>query len=144
MRAMIRRASHGRREVRLAAGRQSLLPLIVLLLCTEPVIGACGTVIGPRGSSEIVVGREQLGTTIVIHLGDTVVIRRPSDFENWQIEFASPPLELLTPPNERSAPGPNGWRFRSISTGESSVTISPITTGDAQPPRFNVTIRVVE
>src|SRR5204863_2244057 len=121
---MIRRGSHGRREVRLAARRQSLLPLIVLLLCTEPVIGACGTVIGPRGSSEIVVGREQLGTTIVIHLGDTVVIRRPSDFENWQIEFASPPLELLTPPNERSAPGPNGWRFRSISTGESRVTIS--------------------
>jgi hypothetical protein len=99
--------------------------------------------LGPTPSpSEIVVTREQFGTTVNVEVEDTISIPRPSDFENWQIDYASPPLELLTPPEKRSTPGPNGWRFRAIATGESDIGLSPITTGDAQPPRFVITIRI--
>jgi predicted secreted protein len=114
------------------------------LLCGGgSITSACASAISPTAdASDIVLTREQFGTSVSIKVGNTISIPLPADREEWQVDFASPPLELLNPPEKRSRPGISGWRFRAIAPGESDVVLTPITTGDAPPPQFIITIHV--
>jgi hypothetical protein len=118
----------------------------VALTCASLVlagagIDACSSAKTPTAASEIVITPAQFGTTLNVTVGDVIVIPRPVPVDEWQVDFGSPPLELLNP-ETRSHPGPDGWRFRAVAPGETEIGLVPITTGDAPPPRFAVGIRV--
>jgi hypothetical protein len=93
-------------------------------------------------TTDIVITSDQFGTIVTVMIGSTISIPRPTSIENWQVDFSSPPLDLLNPPETRSAPGSSGWRFRATAAGECEIGLAPIIQGDASPRRFVVTIRV--
>jgi len=108
-----------------------------MLLCSGVVACACMRSIAPTTNpSEIVITRDQFGATVGVKVGQTISIPW-SNSDNWRIEFASPPLELLKP----DAPS-SGWRFRAVAGGDTDIVLTLITTGDAAPPRLAVTIQV--
>jgi len=117
----------------------------LLLMCGGAVSYGCAAnanalseasgVVVPR-NSEIAITREQFGTAVSAKVGDTITIQWPNP-QNWHIDFGSPPLQLIDP-----TPGQQGWRFRAIASGDTDVTLTLITIGDAPPPRQSVTIHV--
>ena len=131
-----------------------------MLLCSGVVACACMRSIAPTTNpSEIVITRDQFGATVGVKVGQTISIPW-SNSDNWRIEFASPPLELLKPdaPSSgwrfravdgasglRSSKGDapsSGWRFRAVAGGDTDIVLTLNTTGDAAPPRLAVTIQV--
>src|SRR5438445_13166809 len=110
-----------------------------MLAFSGVVLCACLTSTAPTpGSSDVVITRDQFGTTVGVKVGQTIAIPW-SNSDNWRIDFASPPLELLKPDTPSS-----GWRFRAVAAGETAVVLTLITTGDAAPPRLSVTIQVTQ
>jgi hypothetical protein len=100
------------------------------------LLGACASPVAPGGPADVVIAREQFGTTVGVKVGQTIAIPW-SNSDNWRIEFASPPLELIKP----DAPS-SGWRFRAVAAGDTDIVLTLITTGDAAPPRLAVNIQV--
>lgn len=77
------------------------------------------------------------------------MVRPPTDAREWQLDYASDVLLLLTPRNRAQSPGPGGWQFKALVPGVTDVTVSPLMKSDgaepagpAAPPRFTVTVRV--
>jgi len=106
------------------------------LVFSGVVLCACLTSTAPTPeSSDVVIARDQFGTTIGVKVGQTMSIPW-SNRDNWQIQFGSPPLELVKPESA------DGWRLRAIAAGDTDVVLTLITTGDAAPPRLAVTIHV--
>ena len=122
------------------------VPLVfasLMMLCSGPVLAACMPSVAPTPLADVVITREQFGSTVTVKVGQTFTVQMPSESQEWQLDFSTPPLELLTPPNRRQNPGASGWRFVATSTGESEIGLTLIPkTGDAAPPRVFVTIRV--
>jgi len=116
------------------------LAVSVVAVCGIVVPAGCAAPAAP--TNEVVVGTDQFGTTIRVDVGTVISIPRPNAIETWQVDFGSPPLELLNGPDSRTTPGPGGWRFRASAVGETDIRLTPVTSGDANPPRFVVTIRV--
>src|SRR5437879_3420929 len=107
-----------------------------MLAFSEVVLYACLTSTAPTpDSSDVVITRDQFGTTVGVKVGQTISIPW-SNRDNWQIQFGSRPLELVKPETA------DGWRLRAIAAGETDVVLTMITTGDAAPPRMAVTIHV--
>ena len=110
-----------------------------MVLSGAVVLCACMRSIAPTsGPADVVITRDQFGTTVGVKVGQTIAIPW-SNSDNWRIDFASPPLELLKPDTPSS-----GWRFRAVAAGETDVVLTLITTGDAAPPRLSVTIQVTK
>jgi hypothetical protein len=97
-------------------------------------------------SAERVISRADFGGTVTVRRGDTLAVPPPIDTPEWQVDFATDVLDLLNPPDKRRSPGPEGWRFRAISVGETDIALTeiPRPSGGAAPAprRFVVTIRV--
>jgi len=104
-------------------------------------LAACGSPIAPAPASEIRIAPEQFGTVVNVRVGDIILVPRPLAVDEWRVDFTSSLLELLNPETQ-AHPGPDGWRFRAVAPGDAEVGLTPVTTGDAPPPRFALAIRV--
>jgi hypothetical protein len=98
----------------------------VSMACTpRPMMAQPGP--GQPGSESVITAQE-LGRVVTISLGQTFVIRRPLDVEEWEVDFATDILTLLNPPEDppeaRRSPGPEGWRFRAVGVGETDVALT--------------------
>jgi hypothetical protein len=95
----------------------------------------------PITGSEIRIAPEQFGTLVKVSVGDVIIIPRPLAVDEWGVDFTSSLLELLNP-ETKAHPGPDGWRFRAVAPGDAEVGLTPVTPGDAPPPRFALSIHI--
>ena len=99
-------------------------------------------------SAERVLTSAQFGQEVEFRTADTFVLRPPFEATDWQLDFSSDVLQLLTPADRVSAPGAEGWRFRAVSSGTTDLTVTalvspgPGTDGPAAPRRFSFVVRV--
>ena len=109
---------------------------------------ACGTTgvdlsHATQTNPDVVVAPSQTAATI--RVGQTLSIPKPFDAENWSVDYSADVLELLNP-TQANRPGPDGWRFRGVTQGETDVALTEITTGSPGAPpaprRFVITVRV--
>jgi len=118
----------------------------VAIICAAAIlvadgVAACVSPIAPVTASEIRIAPEQFGTVVNVRVGDIIVVPRPVAVDEWRVDFTSSLLELLNP-ETRDHPGSDGWRFRAVAAGDAEVGVTPVTTGDAPPPRFALSIHV--
>src|SRR5262245_28138402 len=118
------------------------------IICAAVILVAQGAAvcvlpIAPVTASEIRITPEQFGTVVNVKVGDIIIVPRPVTVDEWRVDFTSSLLELLNP-ETRAHPGPDGWRFRAVAPGDAEVGLTPVTTGDAPPPRFALSIHVSE
>lgn len=119
-------------------GASFVVMAVSVAACTE---GLQAPSTGP-GPAERVVTASQTGQEIEIPKGDTFVLRPPFEGSGWQLDFAAEVLQLLTPPDRVSTPGPEGWRFRALGAGTTDLTMTASSDAGAAPRRFSLSIRV--
>jgi hypothetical protein len=95
-----------------------------------------------RSGAERVVVREDFGKVLEVRVGDVLVVRPPMTAAEWQVTFDPAYLESQGTPASRRHPESSGWKFTVIRAGETSLTVSPVMRGGANPPRFTVTFHV--
>jgi len=111
-----------------------------VILVAQSVAG-CSSPIAPVTASEIRIAPEQFGTVVNVRVGDVIIVPPPLAVDEWRVDYTSTLLELLNP-EVRAHPGPNGWRFRALAPGEAEIGLTPVTIGDAPPPRLAVSLHV--
>jgi hypothetical protein len=111
-----------------------------VILVTQAVT-ACVSPVAPGTASEIRIAPEQFGTVVNVRVGDVIIVPRPLAVDEWRVDFTSTLLELLSP-ETKAHPGPDGWRFRALAPGEAEIGLTPVTAGDAPPPRLAVSLHV--
>ena len=111
------------------------------VMLVAQVVAACMSPSAPATASEIRIAPEQFGTVVNVRVGDVIIVPRPLAVDEWRVDFTSTLLELLNP-ETRAHPGPDGWRFRALAPGDAEVGLTPVTTGDAPPPRLAVSLNV--
>lgn len=88
----------------------------------------------------------QNGETISVPRGEAFAIVVPSGFPTWQISYAGTVIQPLTPLEEMQVPGPQGWLFRSIASGQTEVRLTApaldCDPGAACPPASPITFVV--
>src|SRR5574341_777123 len=98
---------------------------------------------------DILITPAQSGQVISVSVGQVIGVTNPGATMEWQVDYASAVLELLTPRENLRAPGPEGWRFRSIAPGQTDLVLTSIpqpcpnnTPCPLMPARFVFTIKV--
>ena len=94
-----------------------------------------------RADSERIVAPKDFGGVVNVRRGDVLVVRPPMAATEWQVMFDESHLEFQGDADNLRSPGPDGWRFKVVGAGETSLTVSPVSRG-ANPPRFSVTVHV--
>jgi len=111
------------------------------MIVVTQAVAACASPAAPATTSEIRITPDQFGTVVNVKVGDVVVVPPPLGVAEWRVDYTSTVLQLLNP-ETRDHPGPDGWRFRVLAPGDAEIGLSPITTGDAPPPRLVVSLHV--
>jgi hypothetical protein len=62
------------------------------------------------------------------------------DSQRWQLTFDDKILEITAPRNPEE-PGAEDWLFKAITTGETSLVVSPLSR-EVNPPRFSLQVVV--
>lgn len=78
--------------------------------------------------ADVVLGVGQNNQTIIVHVGQ--ILNIPNDFGfEWNISFNPDILQALTPTERSRQPGPEGWFFKAIAPGKTTILLTSI------PPR---------
>src|SRR5262249_11113161 len=131
-------------ELGLGTGMGRVPPLTIIcaaVILVAQGVAACVSPTAPVTASEIRIGREQFGTVVNVRVADIIIVPRPLAVDEWRVDYTSSLLELLNPEAE-AHPGPDGWRFRALAPGDAEVGLTPVTAGDAPPPRFALSLHV--
>jgi hypothetical protein len=130
--------------------RPSLWVLLVVVLSSAAPVSCRSLAVVPSAQSgDIVVTPSPAGEVVSVAVGQTVAVRRPAEFSEWQVDYAATVIEPLTPRERMRTPGPDGWKFKAIASGETDITVTAVMRVDADrgapppaPPQFRVTVRV--
>lgn len=118
-----------------------VLCVAVLCLAGNCAPAPVASVQPSRAASERIVAPGDFGGVVNVRRGDVLVVRPPMTAAEWQVMFDESHLEFQGDADGLRRPGPDGWRFNVIATGETSLTVTPISRG-ANPPRFSVAVHV--
>jgi hypothetical protein len=130
--------------------RPPLWGLIVMALSALTPAACRPLVVVPSAQpGEVAVTPSPAGEVVNVTVGQTVLVRRPADFSEWQVDYSTAVVRALTPPDRMRTPDADGWKLKAIASGETDVTVTPaMKTGvnnraaPPAPPQFKVTIRV--
>ena len=126
------------------------LPLVALLVgltsCSSATAVAPSTVPSAaappiHAASEREIALSEFGTVVSVKRGDVLIIKPPMKADEWQVLFDEAMLSSAATADERSHPGPAGWRFTVVGTGETELTLTAVFRGGPNPPRFSLTLR---
>lgn len=97
---------------------------------------------------DIVIEPDQSGRVMTVTIGQMFYVKRPSDFVEWQVDYDSSILLLITPKATHITDS-TGWLFEAITPGQSTIILTTITSpcqsGTPCPPmpaQFMVTVEV--
>lgn len=93
-------------------------------------------------AAERVIVRADFGHIVNVRAGDAIVARPPMDAAEWQVAFDKSFLEYQGTGESLHRPGAAGWTFHAVRAGDTSLTVTPVSRGGANPPRFTVTLHI--
>jgi hypothetical protein len=134
----------GRRS-RVARGRPATARAVCLagLVC---LVANCSTAsLSPHAApaaAERVVSASDFGGAVTVKVGDVLVVRRPMNAAEWQVAYDTTLLAFQGTPETLARPGDNGWTFRVLRAGETTLTVTPVMRSGPNPPRFSVGIHI--
>ena len=123
--------------------------MVVTTMASKPVVATQGTVPALISTQipDIVVNARQFNQIIDLKLGQVLKIEPPSLSIEWQVDYDPALFELLTSLEIVRMPGPAGWLFRAVATGEGQIVLTSIVLC-SEPPcplmpiRFQLVVRV--
>lgn len=66
----------------------------------------------------------QRGKLVTVLVGDIFSITVPQGSSRWKVDYAGSVVEPLTPVENMEEPGPQGWFFRAIATGQTDIRLT--------------------
>ena len=93
-------------------------------------------------AAERVILPADFGHIVNVRAGDVIVVRPPMDAAEWQVAFDKAFLEYQGTAESLHSPGAGGWRFHAVRAGDAALTLTPVSRGGANPPRFTVTLHI--
>jgi hypothetical protein len=93
-------------------------------------------------AAERVVTASDFGGSITVKAGDVLVVRRPMSATDWQVAYDKTLLAFQGSAETLARPGDNGWTFRVLRAGETTLTVTPVMRPGPNPPRFSVGIHI--
>jgi len=61
---------------------------------------------------------------VKVQVGQTIGLRSPRPNDRWQLSYSDTALELLTPPDLIQQPGDDGWVWKALVPGETSIMLT--------------------
>jgi len=109
--------------------------MVVTTMTAKPVVatqGAVPTLISTQ-IPDIEINTRQFNQIIDLKLGQVLKVEPPSFSIEWRVDYDPALFELLTSLEIVRAPGPAGWLFRAIATGEGQIVLTSIVSC-SEPP----------
>ena len=97
---------------------------------------------------DVIIQRKQFNQLILLHSGQTFAIIPPNEKMEWHVNYDPDLFKPLTPSEMMQSPGPSGWQFQAIATGEGQITLTSIVVCDQAQPcplmpmRFELAFKV--
>jgi len=103
-------------------GSPSALPTAM----ASPVVSPTSYLTMSLPTPDVLITPAQTGQVIPVLIDQIVGIANPGEGTEWQVSYASEVLEILTPPENVHAPGPQGWLFRASAPGRTDVLLTSV------------------
>ena len=101
---------------------------------------APGTAAGADRTSRI--SASQFGSDVSVRVGDVLVVERPAEYDEWNVDFSGDVVRSLNTEEGRRKPPPDGWTFAVIARGTTDLAFTPHLSRGGTPnvPRFVITV----
>jgi hypothetical protein len=90
--------------------------------------------------NEHVIAAGDFGGVVNVRRGDVLIVRLPMAADEWQVAFDDTVLSPFGTTENLRHPGNDGWRFTVVGAGETTLSVTPVLRGGANPPRFTITV----
>jgi hypothetical protein len=114
--------------------------LIAALLALSSCRAGSSPPVQTASLPERVVTVTEFGGVVNVHIRDVIVVRAPMQADEWQVAFDDAVIVAVGTPGDLRHPGREGWRFRAIAAGDTSLVVTPILRGGANPPRLTLKV----
>ena len=88
------------------------------------------------------ISASQFGSDISVRVGDVLVVERPADYDEWNVDFSGDVLRSLNTEEGRRKPPSDGWTFAVTARGTTDLAFTPHIPKGGTPnvPRFVITV----
>ena len=66
----------------------------------------------------------RFGDPVVVSVGNVIAVAMPPGSSKWKFDYADSVVELLTPAENMTNPGPQGWLFRAVAVGQTDIRLT--------------------
>lgn len=132
-----------------SSGSEEITQNVITTTASETVFATqavVSTLISTR-IPDVVANARQFTQIINLKLGQILKVEPPNLNNEWQVDYDPALFELLTPQETVRTPGPAGWLFRAVATGEGQIVLTSIVSCSdppcpLMPMRFQLVVQV--
>jgi hypothetical protein len=92
--------------------------------------------------AERVVAPGDFGGSVTVRVSDVLVVRPPMTAARWQVAYDNAFLQFQGTPDDLAHPAADGWTFRVVRAGDTTLTVTPVMRPGPNPPRFTVDVHI--